>query len=579
MPEPSHPRWGRVVGSYVPPSDMDRLNLSVDSELAGLQAMQEISQLAAEAPRATSARNINISTLESALRLARDPTTIRHLANPPVISGCIQLMKAVAGRSSRVASPFAYEYGYLCFKLLVAALNVCLLERWNKTEQALTMCTRFPNAAAQTPFWMTLATVVDDQFDVLEAGGDCDWVLGWSVPTQHAQQTPLLLRSEVTTLLNLLWDDRKHLLLALMPYTPTASGLSGLFFLLSRFVSRERYPHNNPNWETLKARVYELALRYTLVADKLQREATLRAVDANKIVDTWADTPKHTDAQDSRLMMTAFIHVLSGEDKRLLLTRDPSIMLRLVSLSTDADTQDLLPEVIRLTLEYGWSMLLDLEDDDEVEAFIQCLFGGLYGLIRPLHNRPYTLTSLTQSQIIDVMYDSSLLDLTARSIIRLKPARSPSEAELNQATLVTLTYFFKGLAKAVPERELEICFGDYVPDWWKFNQHLLITEYGVPAAPSASHQKHYDLCMEIWLQIAQYLGLEPAIDEFTRMNCYSGRCPMAYSTIIQGAQFGCGRCAHTLYCDNRCQAMDWKFGGINPPHQQLCSDNLTYVLR
>ncbi|KAG8684349.1 hypothetical protein FRC08_013741 [Ceratobasidium sp. 394] len=555
MSEPSHPLWGRIIGSYIPPSDMDRLDLSVDSELAGLQAMQEISQLAAEAPRATSARNINISTLESALRLARDPATIRHLANPPVISGCIQLMKAVTGRRSRVASPFAYEYGYLCFKLLVAALNVCLLERWNKVEQALTMCTRYPDAAAHTPFWMKLATVVDGQFDALKAGGDCDWVLGWSVSTRHPRQTPLLLRSDVSTLLNLLWDDRKHLLLALMPYTPISSGLSGLLFLLSRFVSRERYPHNNPAWEIVKTRVYELALRYMLVVDKCQREATLRAVDANKIVDTWTDTPKHMDAQDSRLIMTAFIHTLSGEDKRLLLTRDPYIMLRLVALATDADTQDLLPEVIRLTIEYGWSMLLDLEDDDDVEAFIQCLFGSLYGLIRPPHNRPYTLTSLTQSQIIDVLRNSDFLDLTARAIIRLKPARSFPEAELNRATLGALISVFKRLAKAIPESELERNFGDYVHNWWKFNQHLLVIEYGIPAAPSTSHQKHYDFCMEIWLQIGQSLSLEPAIDEFTSMNCYSGRCPMAYSTVIQGAQFGCGRCAHTLYCDNRCQAM------------------------
>ncbi|KAG9080692.1 hypothetical protein FRC06_006253, partial [Ceratobasidium sp. 370] len=328
--------------------------------------------------------------------------------------------------------------------------------------------------------------------------------------------------------------------------------------------------HNNPNRETLKARVYELALRYLLVADKYQREATLRVVDANRIVDTWTTTPKHVDAQDSRLIMTAFIHSLSGEDKRLFLTRDPYIMLRLVPLATDADTQDLLPEVIRLTIEYGWSMLLDLEDDDDVEAFIQCLFGSMYGLIRPMHNRPYTLTPLTRSQIMDVMHDNEFLDLTARAIIRLKPAKSPSEAR-------TIVYFFKGLAKAVPEMELERRFREFVPNWWKFNRHLVIIEYGIPAAPSASHQKHYDVCMETWLQIAQSLGLEPAIDEFTSMNCYSGRCPMAYTTVIQGARFGCARCAHTLYCDDRCQAMDWKFGGLNPPHQQLCSSNLTSV--
>ncbi|KAG8713780.1 hypothetical protein FRC08_012816 [Ceratobasidium sp. 394] len=576
MSGPSHPRWGRTVGSYAAPSDMNRLDLPLDSELAGLQAMEEISQLATGVPQVGLARNIHISTLESALLLARDPATIRHLANPPVISGCVQLMKAIIRKPSGVASPFAYEYGYLCFKLLVAVLNVCLLERWNIMESALTMCTRFPNAAAHGPFCMALARAVDSQFDVLETGGDCDWVLGWFVPTQHARQTPLLLRSDVTTLLHLLWDDRKRLLLVLMPYTPSSFELSGLLFLLSRFVYCERYAYNNPNWEVFKGRVYELALRYMLVADNCQREATLGVIDTTKIIDAWTDTPKHTDAQDSRLIMAAFIHTLSGGEKDLFLMRDPYVMFRLVPLATDADTQDLLPEVIRLTIEYGWSIILDLEDGHDTEAYIRTFFGCLCGLIRPPHNCPYILTSRTRSQIIDVLCSGDFLDLTARAMLRLKPARSSLEAGINRRTLVPLAFFFEALAEAVPESELERRFGDYVPDWWKFNQLLYIIEFGIPAVPSTSHQEHYDLCMETWLQIAQFLGLESAIIEFATMKCDSERCPVAYSNPIQGARFGCGRCAYMLYCNDRCQAMDWRFGGINPPHQQLCGDSPAY---
>ncbi|KAG8703216.1 hypothetical protein FRC08_003004 [Ceratobasidium sp. 394] len=168
---------------------MDRLDVSVDSELAGLQAMQEISQLAAEAPRDRLVGDIDISKIESALLLARDPATICHLANPLVVSGCIQLMKTTA----HIAPPFAHEYGYLCFKLLVVALNICLLERWSIAKEALALCDQFPDAAATIPFWMTLARAVDGQFDVLKAGGDCDWVLGWSTSTRHPRQTPLLL--------------------------------------------------------------------------------------------------------------------------------------------------------------------------------------------------------------------------------------------------------------------------------------------------------------------------------------------------------------------------------------------------
>ncbi|CAE6405340.1 unnamed protein product [Rhizoctonia solani] len=107
--------------------------------------------------------------------------------------------------------------------------------------------------------------------------------------------------------------------------------------------------------------------------------------------------PKHVDSQDSRCIMTAFIYIMTGEDKNLLLARDPYIMLRLVPLATNVETQDLLPEVIRLTIVYGWAMLTDLDDEDEIEIFIQCFVGCLQSLIRPPHNRPYTLTPMTQA--------------------------------------------------------------------------------------------------------------------------------------------------------------------------------------
>ncbi|KAG8713779.1 hypothetical protein FRC08_012815 [Ceratobasidium sp. 394] len=492
-----HPLWGRVVGSYLVPSDLEQLTLSVDSELAGLQAMQKISQLGTEVPEVKSTNDIHISTLESALLLFRDPATIRHLANPPVISGCIRLMKAIIGKpSNRVASPLAYEYGYLCFKLLVAALNMCLLERWSKVEETLVLSGRFLGAAAHIPFWLALAREVDSQFDVLKTGGDCDWVLGWSASTQPLRQTPLLLRPDILALLDLLWDGRKHFFLALVPYTPPSFGLSGLLFLLSRFVSRERYSHNNPEWEILKTRVYELALRYLLVADEYQREATLRVVHATTITfDMWIKTPKHIDTEDSRSIMAAFINTLSGDDEGLLLTETPHIMLRLVSLATDAATQELLPEVIRLTIEYDWSGLLNMSNQYSIEAFVWCLFGSMYGLIRPLHVRPYALTVWVRSQIINIMHKHDFLDLTARAIISLKPAKSSSEAELNHEILGGLVHVFEGLARAVPESELERRFRDYVPNWWKFHYHL-ITEYGMPAVPSTSHQEHYDLCMK-----------------------------------------------------------------------------------
>ncbi|KAG8683627.1 hypothetical protein FRC11_013290, partial [Ceratobasidium sp. 423] len=100
-PTAPHPRWGHTTDSAPSYSLESLVNVAVDKELAGLQAMEKISRLATEARTSAEAdleRGIDPPTLESALLLALDPATIRYLANPPVISGCIQLSKPAANQ-------------------------------------------------------------------------------------------------------------------------------------------------------------------------------------------------------------------------------------------------------------------------------------------------------------------------------------------------------------------------------------------------------------------------------------------------------------------------------------------------
>ncbi|CAE6522612.1 unnamed protein product [Rhizoctonia solani] len=545
MSSSSHPLWGRSTDSYEVPSDMGRSDISVDAERAGLLALQKVYQVPTGDPGSSQANDhISISTLESALALASDPRTIRHFVKRPAISGCSYLMQTITTETTATPSSFSYEYGRLCLNLLAYILNACLIEHWGKVKDTLNVCDRHPDSAAHRAFAAMVAREVDTRFDTLKDGGDCDWALGWSISHRHPRQTPLISRSDASALLSVL------------------------------------HPHHNHDWETLSYLLYELALQYMLVADKNQREATLRVVDSNKIVDKWQMHPKHVDPQDSRCIMTALIYIIAGEDKDLLSARDPYIMLRFVPLATDVETQDLLPEVILLTIVYCWAMLTDLDDEDEIEIFIQCFVGCLQSLIHPPHNRPYSLTPMTQAQIIDTMHDSDFLDLMARSIIRLKTGQSRSHTELNFGILRGLGVFFNDLLRAVPEINLAESFEDYVPIWWKVNQHLLTTKFSIPTLP-ISHEYHYDQCAVTWLEIAEILSLKWAIDNYANMKCYNGRCPMAHSTISQGARYTCAGCMRTMYCDARCQMVDWGFGGINPPDQEspVCGVNNRYTAR
>ncbi|KAG8685750.1 hypothetical protein FRC11_010141, partial [Ceratobasidium sp. 423] len=106
MPALVHSLWGRDIEDYSTSDDLDRFRtkstLSVDAELAGLRAMQKISRLDAQTQPYADIKQVDISTLECALRLSVDSVTIRHLANPPVISGCVYLLKAMNSKLSKV---------------------------------------------------------------------------------------------------------------------------------------------------------------------------------------------------------------------------------------------------------------------------------------------------------------------------------------------------------------------------------------------------------------------------------------------------------------------------------------------
>ncbi|KEP47723.1 hypothetical protein V565_146200 [Rhizoctonia solani 123E] len=570
---PSHPRWGRAIGTFTTPAHRNRLTLSVDLELTGLQAMEQISRLAADGHLPAQIEiEIGICTLESALLLALDPMTIRHLANPPVISGCVRLMKTVIDQRQGTVSPFSYEYGFLCFNLLVLCLNICLLERWNQLDQPLEMGCLTPYAAAHVWTSIEVSYAVIDQFNLLKDGWDCDvdWVLGWSTSGGYPRQTLLLPQSDIASILRMLWDDRKLFLKFLTLHTLDVPGLSGLLFLFSRYVTQTHDSEQDRDADILKTSLYELALRYQLVADAYQGEANMKVIYANIVdYDTWTQTPKHIDGEDSSLIMTAFIKQVDNYDESdisLLVGNGPTVLAQLIPFAIDAHSHDLLPEVLRCSIQSGWLWLLGMEDYSDSETLIKMLFPTLVWLIRP-RDQLTRLPLSTQMKIVDVLHDGDLINLSACAIIRLSPAKTEPES----FTTKIITGFFRILTEALPENELRRRFWDFAPDWVRFYEHINIVAYGIPTVPSPQHQEHYRAYINTWVQIASSLDLLNAPYFEGVSECFSGRCPRAYPNDT--AIFGCAGCAVAVYCDDRCQSMGWMFGHLNPPHRQLCRTN------
>ncbi|KAH7320363.1 hypothetical protein B0J17DRAFT_724044 [Rhizoctonia solani] len=183
--------------------------------------------------------------------------------------------------------------------------------------------------------------------------------------------------------------------------------MSGVNFCtgLSNILSRTSDSQQNPNRETLQDRMYELVLRYFLAADGYHRGVVLYILEVHSGSSNWFRTPKHVDSEDSRMIMTAYINKLSGSDiPDILIGRDPGIMLRLVSLTIDVDSQDLLPAVLEYTFDYGWAMVLDLEPMDDIEPVARMMLSSVFWMMCPPHPLYYDLTLATQKGITNTLH-------------------------------------------------------------------------------------------------------------------------------------------------------------------------------
>ncbi|CAE7132425.1 unnamed protein product [Rhizoctonia solani] len=361
--------WPEEEPIYEP--DMLRSEVSLEQELAGLCVLKAISRpdsgMQPLGDLDSDGRGTNVSALRVALSLAQDPTTTLHLSEPRIIYGCIKLLKTIKSQRGTIFDELGP--GWLCFRLLVIALDTCLLERFDKLEETLALPNQRPNIRAAPHILVSahLAHGIYSRFDDITAGR-CDWVFGWSI----SPYKPLLSASEALDLMNIIWEDRKLFLRVIYSCVATSRpGLSGLMFLFLRSIAHMKLQPNT-NMRIPGARFCELVIRYLLVADKHQRVPMILMCDTETeaFISIGTHIPRHVDPEDSRVISTAFIRQLTaGDDPDILRRREPCTMLRLVPLAIDIKAQSLIPDVVGCIIEYGWFALPTIHEQSNKEPW------------------------------------------------------------------------------------------------------------------------------------------------------------------------------------------------------------------
>ncbi|CAE6436805.1 unnamed protein product [Rhizoctonia solani] len=477
-----HPLWGKSLDQYTHVYQIPATRRSTHgavSRLLAVAAAAKISQLSDNTEMLESSHSletITISTLEAVLAMAEDETTYKNFLTPNLISGCITLMRTI--KVSGKPSPFCYEFGYLCFRIILVSLGVYLLDRSRLFGMIKENIIQSPDLELPLIFSSHVARVIEILTDEITEGTDWDWLIGWGPCNPD---TPLISRNQVNILINLIWEDRTNFFRAMTKtYTPA---LSGILFSFWRHACLELAPATLPIEDTgLANQVTEIHFRCMLVVTTDQnvpmRLLAERLCEFSTVM-PGDDTHMFPKSEDSRAIFEAYIARLAPFDTRLYTPIDITmipVVLDLLISNMEPGLEELLPSIIGLTLDRLWIGLVNLEESEiSLVSTIGMVLEHFKSFLK-FDSWTNAVNLSIQMNILQACVDYGLLDLVATVLLNLDPnaQKGTTDHSKNNHLFSSVKFLFDQLAASIDPSLLEECFHDYAPMWIRVQHQFAI---------------------------------------------------------------------------------------------------------
>ncbi|CAE7232491.1 unnamed protein product [Rhizoctonia solani] len=431
--------WGRPLSQYACTyslsSNIKAKHGSDSRIIASTSSMQigELSHRIFTPDGSNIAQQISIQTLESVLKMAEDVETYQYFLPQRLIAGCIALMQriTVSGKSS----PFSYEYGYLCFRIILFSLGTHLIYRSEKYRIMQRDMVQSPDVEFPLVFSHHVSQVVEKEFGAAAQRLECDSILGWG----SSDDPPVASREQVKVLVEMLWDDRANLLkLLTSTYTP---GLSGLSFLLWRYIYLDAF-HNGshdakPDIPLIK-RITEIHFRCMLVATSEQSSPMLGIAD--ELYDLLGRTPGEGEkifprSEDSQMIFEAYIARLGPLDTRIYFSPNitfVTLVLELVVANMEPNLEGLFPTIFERTVQRFWNALIHQEEQNTLFiGTVGLMLEHFKSLLQPT-SRTNTLGPSVQKLILGTFVRNNLLDLVGSTLFHLNPNASEGSPDYSE---------------------------------------------------------------------------------------------------------------------------------------------------
>ncbi|KEP46277.1 hypothetical protein V565_208170, partial [Rhizoctonia solani 123E] len=330
--------------------------------------------------------------LENLLDVVNAPEELNRLADPRIIAGCVSLMAIMN---------LSYEYGYISFRILVLALNCCLLKHVGDLDHVIWQMSTVPKSLRLNIFWGESASMI---FSEVEGGERLSDVFGSGSFNEY----------KLDQLLNLLHADQKNLFVVLK--STKSLGLSGLMFVLWKHIEAEGAKRSNPI-HFFDERVNQLGRilwRYILAVPDIKLESEAAVLIHNEIfLIAQLSDQKFIDLEDSRYVLQALIDRLAATPP--VTTDESAALIKFFEPLTVPGCEDLVPDMIGLSIERMWNSLIDEPADVVRFALASHLlhFRRIFKRLKPKygHTHPWV------TRLMDKIIQADLVDLIIRSML------------------------------------------------------------------------------------------------------------------------------------------------------------------
>ncbi|EUC61198.1 hypothetical protein RSOL_387490 [Rhizoctonia solani AG-3 Rhs1AP] len=488
--------------------------------------------------------SVTLKKLKEILELTYYPSNYGKFASPELVAGCITLM------SSLKPLPLAYEYGYLCLRVMVIALNACLLKYGSYLDVVIQHMKAVSSKEYLSTFWEGSARLISREFIDGDSGTPLYGVLTSS--PRSLWTTPLMDQWDLHTLLYLLHDDKKNLFIALQQ--ADSLGLSGVMFVLRGYVESKRVGMEEHDYKHSFYGPYSRVLyRYRLVVPNFGLEPGVMKYLCNKPpVMCCLEEEETIDVGDSRNLMQAYtLYLESNPSERCAAT---VFLFQLVAPLMVPGCEDLIPGVLGATLPVFWNSLSTYSPSIVIESLATFLtmFSNIV--------EPFRLKGVEQPWVIQ-LEDQIIINDTVELMLRvtlLSDSSRKHRGKADESKLIdTIVERLTHLMLSAPRQHLiDRCekLGSFY-DWSNYRQ---IFRPGSPGNPVP------DGCQYIMLNyvfkgiFGQQWEAKLASLRIVTGHCYNPRCPAPVD-----AQFVCPTTG-AVYCSSKCLALSWTYAAVPP---------------